>query len=69
MKRRNGVNNLTICLLVIVKVVSYSGIPGKRGEGPSKSKLIAVTDNPITIIKLPWSYLPTNQPQKGLEIA
>lgn len=47
----------------------YFGMCGKIGEGPSRSKPTAVTDNPIIIIKVPWLYLLTNQPQKGLEMA
>ncbi len=47
----------------------YLGMCGKIGEGPSRSKPTAVTDNPMIIIKVPWLYLLTNQPQKGLEMA
>jgi hypothetical protein len=54
---------------IFLKSIQYLGMCGKIGEGPSKSKPTAVTDNPIIIIKVPWLYLPTNQPQKGLEIA
>jgi|LakMenEpi03Aug12_release.lakeMendotaPanAssembly.Ray.scaffolds.fasta_scaffold1027506_2 hypothetical protein len=53
----------------ILKSIQYLGMCGKIGEGPSNSKPTAVTDSPIIIIKVPWLYLPTNQPQKGLEIA